>query len=330
MNRRRFVIRNLSRSNIQILVEAHARGVLHSDTVSPLLLTALIKINAAASDEGRTESNQLFTVPRQLAISSRYVKPICGAFAPISTTHGLIALVCISTLGLITGACQPLYPTSITRWLETTSGTDIFLASMIFLACILFHELGHGTTCLNRTGLIGRVTGRLYMGIPILTTDVSSLHFASNRDKAAVAMSGIIFQTAGSVALLLFPSEIVRTGATLSLMSAAFSLMPLPGSDGYWFLTDLFEAKIVGYFGSKGRRDWVGATYTLFLISVTPYFVYKLTNIGFLQFNRLANNIHHEGNISLILLIGIYAWIVAFLFAKKVIKFLKDGRPEIN
>lgn len=211
-------------------------------------------------------------------------------------------------------------------WLFKTSYLDIFSASLIFLICIAFHELGHGSSCLNRTGLVGYITGRFHMSIPVITTDVSSIHYASNHNRAAIAISGVIFQAAISVAFLLLPSEIARVGASFSLMSVAFALAPLPGSDGYWFLSDLFHTKIVGCLGPKGRKDWIGITYTFSLLVVTIYFSYKLINIGLSQLDHFMTSPTHRIRSLLRVLSGVYACVVAILFVNKVIAFLKNGQ----
>lgn len=328
---RRFLIRNLSKENAHELIKAHKHGLLYSNCVSPTLLSSLIQIGAAIDHNKANEPAQLSEKPRyKLVIPSRIVKPICGALAPLSTTPGLLMLLFLSILGVTTGICRPQYPTNITAWLLETSYLDIFLSSLSFLGCILFHELGHGSACLNRTGLVGCITGRFYIGIPVITTDVSSLHYTSNRNKAVIAISGVVFQTAISVALLILPSEIVRTGATLSLMSAAFALTPLPGSDGYWFLSDLFQMKIAGFFGPQGRKDWVGITYTFFLLLVATYFAYKLTIVGLMQIDHFINLPPHETRSLLSIPAGTYALIVVIFFIKRIIEFLKNGYHQAN
>lgn len=157
-------------------------------------------------------------------------------------------------------------------------------------------------------------------------TDVSSIGSTSRRNKAEIAVAGVIFQTAVSTALLLFPSAAVRTAATLSLLSAAFALTPLPGSDGYWFLSDISGSRIVGSFGKEGRTDWVGFSYTAFLLTLTSYLVFKLCHLGYLlTAHSLQYFATNTGSSLAQALIAAYVYIAAILFVRRITLFLKSG-----
>ena len=332
IERRRFLLSNLSEDHIQALVHACRLGTLQLDSIPPRLSSTLIEIGALHFNSSSSKLTRRIVKSRiHAVIPSRFVKPICSSLTPLVTTRGLFLLLAFSLTSLIFWFRQSHYSIGIIAWLSTASPTDFLIVSAIFLSCIAFHELGHGAACLLRSGLVGAISARFYMGIPAFTTDVSSVQRVSHRDKAAIAISGIVFQVALSATLLLCLSKNVQIAATFSLMSAAFAAAPLPGSDGYWFLTDYFRTKVIGSFGVNGRKDWIGWLYTSFLVGITLYFSITLIHEGCSMLRRgLAKLASHEASASFFLIFtAMYMLIVIILFIKRTIRFLITGDARI-
>lgn len=86
---RRFLIRNLSSCDINELVKADDCGLLRPDSISPSLLSSLLKIGAALDHNQTNESDRPSKkLNLKLTIPSRIVKPTCSALAPLATIPG--------------------------------------------------------------------------------------------------------------------------------------------------------------------------------------------------------------------------------------------------
>ena len=171
---------------------------------------------------------------------------------------------------------------------------------------------------------------RLYRGIPVFTTDVSSLYMASPIEQAAIAICGLLFQVTLSFFLLLVPVDAIRIGASLSILSATFAAIPLPGTDGYWFLSDIFRTKIVVTLGKAGHRDLIGLIYAVWLVVTTGYFAYILLRDGIhLAILGWTDRPTHVLWSMAFVAIGTYAVVVAVIFGYFTISFLRSGETKI-
>lgn len=328
IGRERFLLRNLNSDNVQALLIAHKAGILHENFVSRDLLASLMKIGATKSRFDLISARR-YGRRHQLVIPSSVVARVCRIFSLLAANVGLLVLLLLSLAGTMVALKGGLRLIPITTWFMAANSVSILATATIFLLCIFVHELGHGAACLRRAGLVGAISIRFSGGMPIFLTDVSTVHRLSHKDKAAVAASGVIFQVAFSVALLLSPYEVAHVAATFSLMSAAFAMVPLPGSDGYWFISDYFKATLVGWFGPHGRADCIGALYTAFLVLTTSYLFYVLSRECFVLLTSGLGRLEDRpcGGLALMLLSG-YSIVVALFFVKRQISFLRAGSPR--
>ena len=327
VGRRRFLLRNVSKEHLHVLQAAHKSGYLNSDSIPSNLLKALSGVGAVHSSVSPIK--RAASVPAWNVLPSRLVQSICRPLTPLASRNGLLALLVISALGFATGICRPRHLASITTWASVASPLELLRIALVFSCIIVAHELGHAAACLHRLGLVGAISARLYMAVPVFTTDVSIVQRASPQDKAEIAIAGVVFQVAISAALLLCDSESVQMAATFSLMSAAFAIMPLPGSDGYWFICDYFNVELTSCFAANKRKDLLGWSYTIILAFATIYLFCVLLYAGWLIFSRGAQGFSGSAGAIVSILIGLYAWIIALLSVKRAFRFFVTGDPAI-
>ncbi len=264
-------------------------------------------------------------------VPSQTIHGLCKPFTPIVGTTGLWGTAVLSLLLVGTGSVHPRLVFSVVNWLKAVSLYEFAATFLTFVICVFVHEMGHAIACLKYTGMDGSVRVQFYRGLPVFTTDVSSLYLCGPIQKGIIALSGIALQTTFSLLLLLRPIHSIQMGASLSLLSAAFALVPLSGSDGYWFLSDVFKTKIVGPFGESGRRDWIGYAYAVWLTLITSFFVFVLLRDGIKLIASGSSSFYGDrlwG--SSFIIIGIYVIALSFIFLSRTAEFLKSNEVALK
>jgi hypothetical protein len=226
-------------------------------------------------------------------------------------------------VGVVCGFFRPQFSVQFSEWMSHFSIFSIFKTAFFFALLVLFHEIGHASACLSRSGLVGSISSRFYAGVPIFITDVSIVNDLPPAKRSAIAIAGVVFQIWLSSLFLLSGDNDMKFAASLSFMSAGFALLPVPGSDGYWFISDTFKVRLVGCFGSGGRRDAVGYSYSLLLIAITSYFsivLWRMSKSIFLYgLNYFSGK---DFYLYVILCLALYPLIVAICYLRRMIAFL--------
>jgi putative peptide zinc metalloprotease protein len=170
------------------------------------------------------------------------------------------------------------------------TSTDSFIAFVLFLMGVLFHELGHVTACVKYGIPQGGIGFGFYWGFPVFYADVRATWRLNPQKRAIVAAGGIYFQSVFLAVLLLAYS--VTNSATYAAASLATiynilsTLNPILKYDGYWILSDLLglenlhtrlrHAFVWAFRGDSalgdqpkpGRIELVGCTAFIMLVAV--------------------------------------------------------------
>lgn len=267
-----------------------------------------------------------------LRVPSRVVQQIARPLMPFTRPWPLALLAVLSGVILLSGI-KPLFQVrSLPEWFSTVSPRDFVLTSLIFAGCVLVHELGHAATCMRLTGLAGgiRLTG--FRGIPAVAADVSTVCLATSKGKAMIAMAGAIFQIAFSTILLMSHHPDIQIAASISILAAIFNAVPLPKSDGYWFLRDLFGIRLRPRLTYVDSRDhWSDFVYGYVLILMTALFCWVLAHQSH-KFWMQAVEIEQISMVRSIMLlaISIYTVVVVGLFIRANCRLLFDPMHQID
>jgi hypothetical protein len=120
------------------------------------------------------------------------------------------------------------------------------LAAVMLLAVLrmVWHECGHAAACYRHAGAVGGIGMGVFFVSPVMYCDVSDVHLLERRDKAKVAVAGVVFD------LVFLAAALACFGAQwwmlklywLSVIGIALNLLPFYRNDGYWILNDLTGA----------------------------------------------------------------------------------------
>lgn len=213
------------------IVRAGARTL----AVPPEAGHRLLSLHGARLDAGPAAPASCRRAPawQVTVIPAAAVRAASGALAPLASTAGLAFL---GAGGLATAAC--LRPWSGAGGL---SGP----ALLMFTAAALAHELGHAAALRREGYLPGRIGLGLLVVVPVLFADVSAVHLLGRGGRVRVDLAGAAFQSAvaGLLAVVAAVGDGALAGAAAAaavatLATMAWSLLPLPRSDGGWALRD--------------------------------------------------------------------------------------------
>lgn len=272
---RRILVRHLSPEQVARLDKCWRAGRFALQDLGDDLMSKL-GANALVRDFGGAAPTLQSRVARRLRVPSRVVAALARPLQPL-TYFGVQAALVILVVGLLaTGVLHGTHIVSMTRWIATAAPADALIACAVFFATTLVHELGHSAACLRLTGLTGSVRFTHYRGLPALASDVSAVCLTDARGRASVAISGAITQLAFTALLLAVGGPSVRFGATLGMLSALFVATPLPMTDGYWLLRDLFGWSMQPRLGRSAPGHRSDTVYGWALLGMTAFFSLSL------------------------------------------------------
>ncbi|HLG17512.1 MAG TPA: hypothetical protein VJH03_23915 [Blastocatellia bacterium] len=194
-------------------------------------------------------------LPRNLV--RRVCPPMSVLYEPLSIVLAVV---------LIAASRYMLYTTIDGEFLRQVTGRATaveYLLSLVFLlTVVLIHEFGHAAAQVRfglKTGAIGF---QLYHYIPAFFADVSNSWKLKPRQRVAVDIGGIYFQSiAASVMFLIYMNTdyvpllaAVVASDTLCL----FSINPLMKFDGYWLLADILAVPNLQQYSERVLRLSVG------------------------------------------------------------------------
>lgn len=211
--------------------------------------------------------------------------------------------------------------------LQRLGPLDIAVALLVYVASIFVHEFGHAARCYRETGLVGSIRVRLSRGLPVFTTDVSSVHLATPTGRAKIAVAGVIFQSVLAGHLLMVPVPGIQLGAMLALLAALFSLLPYPGSDGFWFMNDLLGIDLPRTFRDASLGARIRHPYTIWLLATNFAICGLLLRFGYLGLVEMLS----RGDSGLAV-VGLWAGYIAYSFllvsshAIRTIGFVRRGK----
>lgn len=134
--------------------------------------------------------------------------------------------------------------------------------------------------CLKATGLAGAITVRMRNGLPVFRSDVSSLHLVGRFDRIKIAAMGPVLQLCFGMMWLNVPRPAAIFGGLLACLSALWSLVPFPGSDGFWLISDGYDCNLSERFRTMKWKEKIRHPYTIFLtISGSILIIFTFHNI---------------------------------------------------
>ena len=147
-----------------------------------------------------------------------------------------------SLVGSLYGASVLLSSASSRSVVSLAQSTGVF----VLLSCVFFmHELGHSSATLSLDRKPGPIGFGLYLGLPVLYSDVSDVWFCTAADRIRVNLAGIYVEFISVSILfivgLIANSTLLSYAALTILTSAALQLIPFFRRDGYWLLADFFD-----------------------------------------------------------------------------------------
>jgi hypothetical protein len=132
------------------------------------------------------------------------------------------------------------------RLSSPTSGISAATFPAILILSMLAHEVGHGAALRAHGHDAGSLGIGIYLIYPVFFIEMFTHEALTERGKFWVNIAGVHFQALFghgiAVAALLGHSLILSRAACLIYLSAAFQLMPINRSDGYWLMTDLVRS----------------------------------------------------------------------------------------
>jgi hypothetical protein len=276
---RRILVRHLSTDQVARIARCWRAGRFAADDLGEALMADLrgkTLVRDGHVDAARDAAVGGGRVARALRVPARTIALIARPLQPLTRVEVQLAVV-VGVLGLlVSGVLHCVSIGSMTHWIATVTPSDALVACAVFFATTVIHELGHSAACLRLTGLTGSVRFTHYRGLPALASDVSAIALTDARGRASVAISGAITQTAFCALLLAVGGPAVRFGATLGLLSALFVATPLPMTDGYWLLRDLFGWSLKPRLGRGGTGHVSDTVYGWALAAMTLFFSLSL------------------------------------------------------
>lgn len=290
-----FAIEDVAVGETQIIVSLQGRRFLF-DGFSPASIARIGRLQAegllSTSQEGRALLTRIIATsepvaisacpPRGFTIPARHVQRLASWLLPI-TRRPYSALVLFWSI-LSTGWLA-LWQPFFVRYINDSGFSALICTSAIYLISIAIHELGHATSLLKRTGLVGSISIRFTAFLPRVAVDVSSLHLAAGQTRGWIALSGPLAQMSFAGCCLILPYPPMQMGGYMALFGAVFSLLPLPGSDGFWALHDFSRDRIWRVYTGNDMRRKLFQPYTLFLSVILSSMLYFILNHLYLLLN---------------------------------------------
>jgi hypothetical protein len=234
-----------------------------------LLVEQLLKRPRASTTElisafeviaGRRISVQEFQGAMAMLPNDLFLQEMAKRDSPIKFQTQILSVVMIDPIitklkwmyaprsALILGSCAvlgiifyffALYDTVINK----LTGVDSFIAFVLVLMGILFHELGHITACVKYGIPHGGIGFGFYWGFPVFYADVRATWRLPPKQRAVVASGGIYFQSVFLAGLLLAysvsNSAFYAAASLVTIYNILSTLNPILKYDGYWILSDL-------------------------------------------------------------------------------------------
>lgn len=185
----------------------------------------------SSEDSRRRASTDVVVLPAFLVRAlARGVSPL---FAPAQG-----ALVFAGALAVLVAQAGALTPSSLARLLGAADATELLAAAALTALGLVVHELGHAAAA-ARCGrtvhalgatLVFRLFPALYLQLGREPAGLSRI------DRLWVELGGSALQLVYAAVLLLawvaMPSSALQMGSALSVILAAWQLLPLPAHDG--------------------------------------------------------------------------------------------------
>jgi putative peptide zinc metalloprotease protein len=140
------------------------------------------------------------------------------------------------------------YNFSINKLMNHKINTREFFSILIlYLVSLIFHELGHATSCYYYKVKPRSIGIGIYLFMPVFYADLSETWVLNRKQRLVTDIAGTYFQ----VVIILFFSLIIFINSqffniivylniiNLSLLTVLFNLNPLTRKDGYWILSDI-------------------------------------------------------------------------------------------
>jgi hypothetical protein len=265
---RRVLVRNVTPAQARQLARACRAGAFRHGELDERLVDELARSSLVSAPLREAPAARRRAGPR---VPSRIVARLAAPLRPLTTWQAQLAIVALVVGLLAAGAVELSRGVSPLRWVTALRPVDVLVAALVFFLTAVVHELGHAAACLRHTGMTGGIRLASYRGLPALAADVSAICLTGKAGRANVAISGGVMQAAVAALLLPVGNEAVRLGATMALLSALFVVTPLPLTDGYWCLRDLFDLDLRPRLrGLSGGR--AGLVYGWSLCAMTLFF----------------------------------------------------------
>jgi hypothetical protein len=196
----------------------------------------------------------------------------------------MLALMLLCQLMLYAGGMVHLAKVQdFAHWVTHVTLVDALITLAVIQLSGLVHEFGHAAACLRHTGATGSIRLMQYRGAPAMAADVSSICMTDARGKAMVAIAGAAIQSVFGLALLASGVEALRMGASMAVLAALFSMTPLPGTDGYWLLRDLFGLQLRPRLWRSAAGRWSDVLYGYLLAaSIAAFSILLLRQCAYL------------------------------------------------
>lgn len=152
---------------------------------------------------------------------------LCGRPAVVASLLAIAAALALAVAG-----GPPLRP----------DPGDLLPAYALFLASLVWHELGHATAAARFGARPSDIGVAMYLIYPVFYSDVTTTWQLRRAERVAVDLGGVYFQFMAAAvyvgAFLLSGWSPLWTAFVLILYATLFSLNPIFRFDGYWFLSD--------------------------------------------------------------------------------------------
>jgi hypothetical protein len=171
-------------------------------------------------------------------LSTAMIDPVVAKLKWMYAPKSALILGSCAALGIIFYFFA-LYDTVITK----LTSVDSFIAFVLVLVGILFHELGHIAACVKYGVPHGGIGIGFYWGFPVFYADVRATWRLPPKQRAVVASGGIYFQLVFLAGLLLAysvsNSAVYAAASLVTIYNILSTLNPILKYDGYWILSDL-------------------------------------------------------------------------------------------
>jgi hypothetical protein len=322
---RRLLLRNLSAQEIGTLRHLNRHHHFRQDQISQQLFASLSRLGLVLDTPRVATAAQRMRT--WLRMPSSHVSAIAGPLQWAFSPAGLILLALFNVLMLASPLTKLAPIQDFAHWAVHVSASDAALTMGVGLASMIVHEFGHAAACLRMTGATGSIRLLNYRGTPAMAADVSSICLTDERGKAVVAAAGAMAQAVFATLVLASNIEALRMGATMALLAAAFSMTPLPNTDGYWLIRDYFNLRLTPALWKRPLLRMSDVVYGYFLFASTAGFaVMLLSQCEYLLHNVVSRN-GISGRNTMAGILMAYMFVVSCIFIWKNAKLFFDRQP---